>query len=81
MTAVAFRPQAERDLDDIWLYIARDDPGAADALVDHFTRVFQTLAASPLIGPACPDLGPGLRRQPTRGYVIFYTPGGTIALS
>jgi toxin ParE1/3/4 len=66
-------PKAVDDLDGIWLHIARDNMAAADAVIDHLTDRFRTLCATPLMGPACPELVPGLRRLPTWNYVIFYS--------
>ena len=34
MTQVLKRPQAEADLDEIWWYIARDNPEDADRFLD-----------------------------------------------
>ena len=35
MTVIRRTAQAEEDLVDIWLYIAQDNPGAADRLLDE----------------------------------------------
>jgi toxin ParE1/3/4 len=69
-------PQAVADLDTIWLHIARDDPDAADGIIDHFTERFAALCDFPHLGAACPEIAENLRRTPTRGYVIFYSVTG-----
>ena len=73
MKALRLRPKAADDLETIWLHIARDDPLAADAFVDHLTELFELLLASPLIGAACPEIAADLRRFPTQDYLVFYS--------
>ena len=51
--------QAEEDLIDIWLYIAQDNPGAAN----------QLLAANPKLGQARPDIAEGFRYLPVGRYL------------
>ena len=72
MSRARTRPQAEADLFDIALYIARDDPSASDRFLDGFERTFQLLATTPDMGRARPELGQGLRSFPVGRYVIFY---------
>jgi toxin ParE1/3/4 len=67
------RPKAVEDLDGIWLYIARDNPAAADSFIDQLTERFDALCQNPLLGPACPELTQDLRRFPVFNYVIFYS--------
>lgn len=66
---------AERDLDEIWLYIARDNIAAADRLLDELTSRFRLLASSPRAGRLRDDLRPGLRSLAVGNYVIFYRLG------
>jgi plasmid stabilization system protein ParE len=35
MPRILKRPEAESDLDEIWLYIAQDNPQNADKFLDH----------------------------------------------
>lgn len=79
MTTLRLRPLAEADLDDIWLHIAGYDPPAADATIDHFTKIFDLLRRQPGMGAPTTELGEGLRRFPVGNYLIFYT-GETGAL-
>jgi toxin ParE1/3/4 len=53
--------QAEADLLEIWRYIAQDNPGAADRVLDRIERTVELLARHPLKGPARPDLRKDLR--------------------
>ncbi len=64
--------QAEDDLLDIWLYIAQDKPNAADQFLDELEAKFLLLAEQPQLGPARPDIAPGLRYFPVRSYLILY---------
>ncbi len=64
--------RAEEDLIEIWLYIAGDNPGAADKLLDRIEATFGLLAENPVLGPARPDLAPMLRYLVVRNYLILY---------
>jgi toxin ParE1/3/4 len=56
--------QAEEDLIDLWFYIAQDNLGAADRLLDEIEDKFSLLAANPQLGPARPDIAPNCRYFP-----------------
>jgi toxin ParE1/3/4 len=64
--------QAEEDLIDIWLYIAPDNPGAADRLLDEIEEKFSLLADQPQLGPARPDIAEECRYFPVGNYLILY---------
>jgi toxin ParE1/3/4 len=66
--------QAEDDLIEIWRYIARDNPDAADRLLDRIERVVELLARHPLMGAARPDLRKDLRYFVSGRYLILYRP-------
>jgi toxin ParE1/3/4 len=68
---------ADRDLQEIWLYVRGDSQRAADGLIQRLNEIFDRLAASPEIGRARPDVGPGLRSFPNGRYGIFYRFNGT----
>ena len=65
---------ANRDLDEIATYIARDNPPAAHRLVDKLFERFEMLTRQPLIGESCAELAPNLRNFPLGSYVIYYQP-------
>ncbi len=66
---------ALRDLDDIWYHIARDNLGAADAIVDQIERTCQMLAEQPNVGQLRTEFSPGRYRSFTVGrYVVYYCP-------
>jgi toxin ParE1/3/4 len=72
MAGFELTAQAEEDLIDIWLYIAQDNPGAADRLIDEIESKFSLLAANPQIGPARPDIAEDCRYLPVSSYLILY---------
>lgn len=76
MRQVIRSPLAEADLLEIWLYIARDNEDAADAVLDRIEAVCLKLAKSNRLGRARPELGPGVRSFPVGQYVIFYRVAG-----
>ena len=58
------RPEAESDLDEIWLYIAQDNPHNADRFLDRLQERCWALADFPQMGTSRDDLKAGLRCQP-----------------
>jgi toxin ParE1/3/4 len=68
-------PEADSDLDDIWLYLARESGSIeiADRLIDSITEKFCLLARFPHLGRRRDeDLRRGLRSFPVRDYVVIY---------
>lgn len=68
-------PEAEAELDEIWLYVATESQNAeiADRVVDSITQRFLLLAAYPHLGRRRDeDLRPGLRSFVVGEYVVFY---------
>lgn len=74
MPRILKRPEAENDLDEIWLYIAQDNPQSADRFLDHINEKINGLAAFPKIGVSRDDIKEGLRVFPVGNYLIFYFP-------
>jgi toxin ParE1/3/4 len=72
MPQVLKRPLAEANLDDIWWYIAQDNPDAADRLLDKIEEQCQALAQFPQMGINRDELMPALRSFPIGNYLIFY---------
>ena len=64
--------QAEQDLIEIWTYIARRNPTAADRLLDDLDRKSRALARDPGMGAARDDIASGLRHFPAGKYLILY---------
>jgi toxin ParE1/3/4 len=65
-------PLAEQDLIEIYHYIHRDNPSAAEKLVREVDAKCELLARSPRIGRARPELMPDLRSFPYGAYLILY---------
>jgi toxin ParE1/3/4 len=82
--AQVISPQAESDLDDIWLHVARSSGSMeiANRLVDAIAERFVFLAKFPFAGRARDeDFGPGSRTFPVGEFVILYViEGGDIAV-
>lgn len=74
MPRVLKRPEAENDLDEIWWYIAQDNPHNADKFLDRIQEKLLALAAFPSMGASRADLQAGLRCLPVGNYLIFYFP-------
>ena len=72
-------PEAEGDLDEIWLFTAKESGSveSADRLIDSITERFLLLARHPHLGRARDtDLRPGLRSFPVGRYIIVYRVAG-----
>jgi toxin ParE1/3/4 len=41
---------SREDFLEIWLYVARDNPTAADRLIQKFDRHLESLARAPMVG-------------------------------
>lgn len=74
MLRIIKRPEAENDLDDIWLYIAQDNPDNADKLLDEIEEISRKLARFAGMGQNRDDLHPGLQSFTVGKYLIFYIP-------
>lgn len=64
--------QANRDLDDIWLQIALDNPSAADLHIDRIVMRCLALADHPRLGPARPEIAPDARMLVVGDYLVLY---------
>ena len=72
MLRIVLTPQAQEDAIDIWLYVAADDPRAADRIANAIERAYLRLARNPKLGPARPDIGRELRYLRAGRYLILY---------
>jgi len=75
MSEFRLSPEAEAELDSIWMHIARDS-GSVDIgtrVVENITERLWLLARHPYIGRRRDeDLRPGLRSLPADDYVIIH---------
>jgi toxin ParE1/3/4 len=64
--------QAEKDLIEIWSYIANENTDAADRLMHEFERRSRSLAVLPYRGRLRPDIRTGVRNLVVGNYLILY---------
>lgn len=70
---------AERDLDDLWEYIAQDSVPAADRLISEIFEAFEVLARNPGIGHKREDLTKfPVLFWPVGNYLIIYRAAGSL---
>jgi toxin ParE1/3/4 len=67
-------PEAENDIEEIWLYIAQDNPDNADKFLDEIEETSRKLARFTSMGRNRDELYPGLKSFPVGKYIIFYLP-------
>ena len=75
MAELILAPEAEAELDDIWLYIARESGSIeiANRVVDSITGRFWLLARYPYSGRQRDhDLGAGLRSLASGDYIVIH---------
>ena len=75
MRGIRLAPEAEADLDAIWLYIASESGSTeiATRVVEHITERFWLLVRHPYLGHRRDDdLRPGLRSLIADEYVIIH---------
>jgi toxin ParE1/3/4 len=65
-------PQAELDLDEIWSYVAKDNPEAAGRVIDRIEAAEVRLSLYPHLGRARDELRAGVRSWTVGSYLIFY---------
>jgi len=64
--------RADQDLIEIWSYVARDNPDAADRLLRRLDDRIQKLQDYPEQGESLPTSNIGMRRVVEGSYLIFY---------
>ena len=74
MARVVRASAAKADAREIWVYIAQDNPDAADRLLDRFDDLFRLLLSQPFLGKSVEELAQKLRFVPIGNYLIFYRP-------
>lgn len=75
MTAFVLHPAAFSDLTEIWEFIAADNLGAADRVLQEIHEAISALVPFPQTGHSRPDLtSRPLRFHPVRDFLIAYAP-------
>jgi toxin ParE1/3/4 len=64
--------EAEKDLEDLWVYLAERNDIAGDRQVAKLLDRFPMLAQFPTMGVSRDRLLEGLRSFPVKPYIIFY---------
>ena len=72
MSRVTRDRAAQRDLDEIWDYIAQESVAAANRLIDTIVETCNSLGSQPEMGQPRPELARNLRSFPVNNYIIFY---------
>jgi toxin ParE1/3/4 len=73
---------AERDLEEIWSYIAEDaSPTTADRLIDAVVHRFELLAEQPRMGRLRQEFGEGVRSFTVENHVIYYRHDGDVLIA
>ncbi len=72
MKAIVLRRSADRDLDDIYDWIAADDPVAAERHIRRIVAAAERLADFPETGRARPEIGEGARSVTVGRYLLLY---------
>ncbi len=73
--------RAEKDIDEILIYIAADNLDAALVFNDRLTELFEMLADNEKAGRERPELKEDIRSFPQGNYLIFYRSwAGNIAI-
>ena len=65
--------QAEKDLEDIWVYLTQQDELLADKRIAQILNRLPMLSQYPNMGKQREDILVGLRSFPIKPYVIFYS--------
>ena len=75
MPRLLFTQSAQSDLLEAWLFIAEENPMAADGVLSAIEDEAKALLAQPLMGRARPELAEGVRSWPTSTrYILYYLP-------
>jgi len=75
MSGFVFHPDALVDLNEIWEFIAADNPVAADRVIEEIHETIRALIPFPQLGHRRSDLtSRPVRFHPVRDFLIAYTP-------
>jgi|SRR5580658_4989417 toxin ParE1/3/4 len=70
---ITYSRRARTDIDQIWIYIAKESRDSADRVIDFISGACNLIRRSPYIGRKRDnDLGAGMRSYPSGNYLIFY---------
>ncbi len=73
MGTARYTQSAQTDLLEAWVFLAEDNPAAADRMLDTIEREINILLLQPLMGRSRTELAANLRSWPTSTpYLLFY---------
>lgn len=72
MPTLLYSQASDRDIDDIWRYVAQDSEFQADRLIAKFREKLQQLARWNTMGRPRPELGKGCRSYPFGKYCFYF---------
>ena len=72
MSKVSFTRRAREDLLDIWLYIAPQNPAAADRVYDHIEESCLLLRTHPQLGPMRAEIAESARALVIERWLVLY---------
>lgn len=72
LAPLSFSSQADVDMTEIWVYVARDSLTAADRLLAKFSATFRRLQRFPELGEQCKYRGIEYRRMSVGNYALLY---------
>jgi toxin ParE1/3/4 len=72
--AVVLTWNADKDLHSIWMHIAKNNPSAADRVIQRINQKFQQLGQMPSLGERQLRFSELMRRVSVGKYLIFYEP-------
>lgn len=72
MTRLVYTPQSKKDLNDIGLYIAQDNPRRAMSFVRELREQCRKITQAPKAYRPRPELGKGLRSCACGNYIVFF---------
>ena len=73
MLRILKRPEAENDIEEIWLYIAQDNPDNADRFLDEIEETSRKLVQFPSMGRNRDELYPGLKSSRSENILFLFT--------
>jgi len=74
MPGFVLSADADTDIDDIWDFIAQNDPEQAARFLLKLLDLFVLIASNPLMGTEKPQIHADMRQFPYGSYSIFYRP-------
>lgn len=74
MAKLVLLPRAERDLEEIWTYVAKDNAEAADRLIRRILQKVELASEQAGIGAPRPELSPTARILTEGRYLVIYEP-------